>query len=198
MRYARMESEMERDNRHALLNRRSLLVAGSVATAAAMTRVDANEGGYPEPALQFAFQLDVDLGPTQELGNVDGMRRRIIPIVGGKVDGPKLRGVVMPGGADWQAVRPGDGLTRVNARYWIKADDGTVIGVENSGLRRAPAAVMRRLMDGEDVLPSDYYFRTVPFFETGEASYRWLNETMFLCVGARKPGRAIIRTYEIR
>ncbi|MGQ3046517.1 MAG: DUF3237 domain-containing protein [Niveispirillum sp.] len=189
---------MERYDRHALLNRRSLLVAGSAATVAAAARVDANEGGYPEPKLQFAFQLDVDLGPIQELGEIDGMRRRIIPIVGGKVHGPKLRGLVMPGGADWQGVRPGDGLTRVHARYWIKVEDGTVIGVENSGLRRAPAEVMRRLLDGEDVLPSEYYFRTVPFFETGEASHSWLNETMFLCVGARKPGRAIIRTYEIR
>lgn len=189
---------MENKYSHALLNRRSVLTAGTVATAAVAAQAQASDGGYPEPSLQLAFQLDVELGPIQELGEIDGMRRRIVPIIGGKVHGPRLNGVVMPGGADWQGVRPSDGMTRVYARYWIKTENGAVIGIENSGLRRAPAAVTKRLMAGEDVSPSDYYFRTVPFFETGDASHRWLNETMFLCVGARKPNRAIIRTYEIR
>ncbi len=190
---------MARTNGNFRLDRRSLLVAGSVAaTGAAVTTARAEDGDYPEPALHFAFQLEIDLGPIQELGEIDGMRRRIIPITGGKVHGPRLRGTVMPGGADWQGVRPGDSLTRVYARYWIRSEEGAVIGIENSGIRRAPAAVMKRLMDGEDVAPADYYFRTVPFFETGDSAHRWLNETMFLCVGARKPGRAIIRTYEIR
>ena len=182
-----------------MMRRRDVLAAGAVATGAAMTAptAQAADDAYPEPGLTLAFQADVLLGPIQELGVIDGMRRRIVPIVGGTVHGPKLQGEIMPGGADWQGVRPGDGLTRVYARYWIKAADGAAIGVENSGIRRAPPAVMARLMAGEIVAPADYYFRTVPLFEVGDGPHRWLNETMFVCVGARRPDRAIIRVYEI-
>jgi hypothetical protein len=183
------------------LMRREVLVAGGAIAGASAVAAEARllpeDSPYPEPALSFAFQADVLLGPIQELGVIDGMRRRIVPIIGGTVAGPKFNGTVQPGGADWQGVRPGDGLTRVYARYWLKSDDGVAVGVENSGIRRAPAAVMQRLMAGEKVAPSDYYFRAVPFFEVGDGPYRWMNETMFLCVGARRPDRAIILVYAV-
>ena len=179
------------------LRRRDVLAVSGAGAAASALPAQAHPINYPEPSLRFAFQADVALGPIQELGVIDGMRRRIVPIVGGTVSGPRLKGVVMPGGADWQGVRPADGLTRVYARYWIRSEDGVAIGVENSGIRRAPASVMQRLMAGEQVAPGDYYFRAVPFFEVGEGPYRWMNETMFLCVGARLPDKAIIRVYEV-
>ena len=37
--------------------------------------------------------------------------RRIINILGGTVEGPKLKGRILPGGADWQIVRT-DGVVR--------------------------------------------------------------------------------------
>jgi hypothetical protein len=33
---------------------------------------------------------------------------------------------------------------------------------------------MRRVLSGEDVSPSEYYFRTTPRFETGDERYAWL------------------------
>ncbi len=176
------------------VDRRTLLGAAALASLPSKA---ASQGRYPEPGLTFVFEAEVLLGPIQEMGVVDGMRRRIVPISGGSVAGPRLKATILPGGADWQGVRPGDGLTRVHARYWMKAEDGAVIGIDNSGIRRASAAVMRRLMMGQDVAPDDYYFRTVPFFEAGEGPHQWLNETMFVCVGARKPDRAIIRIYAV-
>lgn len=180
--------------------RRDLLIAGAAGLLAASVALPAEaqqESDYPVPALTFVFQADVALGPIQELGVIDGMRRRIVPIVGGTVSGPRLKGVVMPGGADWQGIRPSDNLTRVWARYWLKADDGAVISVTNEGIRRAPAAVMQRLMAGAAVSPKDYYFRTVPFFEVGEGPHQWMNETMFVCAAARQPDKAIIRVYAV-
>lgn len=151
---------------------------------------------YPEPRLQFAFQADVLLGEIQELGVVDGMRRRIVPIIGGAATG-RLNATVLAGGADWQSVRPEDGLTRVLARYWLRTDDGATIAVTNPGVRRAPPDVMRKLIDGVPVSPHVYYFRTTPTFEVGEHAYRWLSESVFVAVGVRHPDRAIIRVYEI-
>lgn len=152
----------------------------------------------PEPSLEFAFELEVTLGPVEELGVVDNMRKRIVPITGGSIRGKRLNGIVMPGGADWQDIRPEDGLTRVFAHYWLKADDGAVISVRNDGVRYAAPATMKRMMAGEIVPPVDYYFRTCPMFDTGAAAHRWLNEHMFVCVGARLPDRVVIRTYLVR
>jgi hypothetical protein len=56
---------------------------------------------------------------------------------------------------------------------------------------------MQRLMAGEAVAPNDYYFRASPQFEVGDGPHRWLNETMFVGVGARLPDRAIIRVYAV-
>ena len=41
---------------------------------------------------------------------------------GGTVDGPRLKGKVLPGGADWQIVRA-DGVVHLTARYTIETDD---------------------------------------------------------------------------
>lgn len=179
------------------IGRRELLAAAGGLCAAGAAPAMAAGPVYPEPTLAFAFEAEVLLGPVQELGVIDGMRRRIVPIIGGTVSGPRFQGEILPGGADWQGVRPGDFLTRVYARYWIKSHDGVVVGVENAGIRRAPLEVMQRLMAGKPVAPGDYYFRTVPSFEAGEGPYQWMNETMFLCVGARQADRAIIRAYSV-
>ncbi|MDF7775404.1 DUF3237 domain-containing protein [Sphingomonas sp. AOB5] len=168
------------------------LAAGGAAPAIAGA---SDPMALPEPSLAFAFQLEVTLGPPQELGVVDGVRKRIIPITGGSFSGEKIKGAVMHGGADWQDIRPEDGLTRVFAHYWLKADDGAVISVKNNGVRRAPPEVMKKMMAGEIVPPADYYFRTNPVFDTGAAAHRWLNENMFVCVGARLPDKVVIRTY---
>lgn len=179
------------------MNRRDLLALSAAALATPAGGAETAGLAYPEPGLRFVFQIDVALGPVQELGSIDGVRRRIIPIVGGTVHGPRLSGTVQPGGADWQDVRPEDGLTRVHAKYWLKADDGTVIGVDNRGVRRAPLPVIRSLMEGKTVPADAYYFRAAPFFDVGDGPHRWLNESLFICVGAREPSKAIIRIYEV-
>lgn len=182
-----------------MMNRREAIGIGAVALAAGgavpANALGADPMALPEPGLAFAFQVEVTLGPPQELGTVDGVRKRIVPITGGSFFGEKVRGAVMPGGADWQDIRPEDGLTRVFAHYWLKADDGSVISVKNNGIRRAPPAVMKKMMAGEIVPPADYYFRTTPVFDTGAIAHRWLNENVFVCVGARLPDRVVIRTY---
>ncbi|MEH3107039.1 MAG: DUF3237 domain-containing protein [Sphingomonas fennica] len=181
------------------IDRRTVLATGGgMALAAAAPAAAASADiAFPEPRLTFAFEVRAQLGAIQELGTIDGVRRRIVPIVGGTVSGPRLTGQVMAGGADWQGIRPGDGLTRVFAHYWLKASDGQAISVQNSGLRRAPEAVMRRLMAGETVAPADYYFRASPSFEVGAGPHVWLNENLFVCVGARLPDAAVLRIYQV-
>ena len=35
--------------------------------------------------------------------------------------------------------------------------------------------------------PGEYYFRTVPFFETAAANYAWLNRVVAVGIGRRTP-----------
>jgi hypothetical protein len=148
------------------------------------------------PGLTPALRLEVEVGPPQELGLIDGWRRRIIPILGGRVSG-RVAGEVLPGGADWQGVRPSDGLTRLHARYWLKLDDDTLVSVSNVGVRRAPPDVSARLLGGEPVSPSSYYFRTAPTFEVAPGPHGWLAESVFVAIAEREPAFVVISVFEV-
>ena len=92
----------------------------------------------------------------------------MIDILGGRIDGPRLQGRILPG-ADWQIVRP-DGVTDLQARYGIETDHGTRVLVTSDGLRHGPPEVLAALARGEAVDPSRYYFRTLMRFETADPS----------------------------
>ena len=148
------------------------------------------------PALQFAFEAHVSVSPAIEAGQVDGGRRRIIPITGGIVEGPRLTGTVIPGGADWQIVHA-DSTIDLTARYTIEAADGTRIGVVNRGLRRAAPEILARLAAGETVDPALVYFRTTPVFETPEGPHRWLSRSIFVATAQRHPAGVLLRFFEV-
>jgi hypothetical protein len=160
--------------------------------------MSAPEETYPfEPELEFVFEVRARVSPPIELGEVDGTKRRIVPIDGGVVDGPRLKGKVVAGGADWQRIH-GDGLTEILARYVIETDDGALISVVNQGIRRASAPVMKRLLAGERVDPSLIYFRAAPTFEVGEGPHAWLGRNLFISAGKRAPDGVEIKVYMVR
>jgi hypothetical protein len=122
--------------------------------------------------------------------------RRIIPILGGSVRGPRLEGEILGGGADFQVFRS-DGVTMLEARYVLRTSDGDMIAVNNAGIRRGPPEAMARLGRGEFVDPGLIYFRTAFKFETGRESYRWLMRSLFIGAGARHPDRVEIGVFEV-
>ena len=138
-----------------------------------------------KPELEFVYEAGGDLAPPREIGEVVDGTRRIIPILeGGHVEGPKIRGKLMGNSADWQLTRP-DGVTVADAIYAIETDDGVLIQIRNKGLRHGPPEVMDRLRRGDEVDPSEYYFRTVPEFIAPIGRYEWMNRSIFICSGAR-------------
>jgi len=147
------------------------------------------------PRLSLAFELEAEIGPAVEFGQVGGGLKRMVPILGGRVSG-RLQAEVIPGGADWQTIRP-TGVTDLWARYALRASDGAAIVVTNTGLRRASAEVSARLAAGGRVSPSEYYFRSNPVFETGAGAHRWLTEAMFVGVGERWPDTVRLKVFEI-
>ena len=169
------------------VQRRSLLRAmPGVALASAMAPAQAADvDALTPPSLSLAFRLRVLIGPPQELGMVDGVRKRVIPITGGTVEGPRLQGRVLPGGADWQSIRA-DGTADILARYTLEAQDGTLISVTNPGYRHGPHEVLARIAAGQVVDPALYYFRTTPRFDVASDSvHGWLGRAVFLCTAGR-------------
>ena len=148
------------------------------------------------PSIEFVFEAEVSTHPALEAGTIPAGRRRIIPITGGTVKGPRLNGIVVPGGADWQLVQP-DGQADLTARYTMQAADGTHIGVVNRALRRGPPEVLARLAAGERVDPSLIYFRGSPVFEVPDGPHGWLTRHIFLCTGERHPDGVLIRFFVV-
>jgi len=175
-----------------------IMAASAIAIAATATGVAPapDQAAAPAPTLVFAFSAEVTLAPPIEQGVVDGRRLRFVPITGGRVYGPRLQGSVVSGGGDWQAIGT-DGLTEVSARYTLKATDGTVIDVVNTGVRTATAAVTQAIANGETVDPGAYYFRTSPRFTVTAGPHERLRRTMFVARGVRLPDRVVIDFYTI-
>ncbi|MCF8533647.1 MAG: DUF3237 family protein, partial [Reyranella sp.] len=128
-----------------------------------MTMDDIDNFIATAPGLKFAFAIKARVGPIQDLGQTARGHRRIIDILGGEVHGPRLAGEILPGGADWQVVRP-DGTIEVVARYTIRSTAGALIYVQNEGLRVASPEVLARMTKGELMPPDAYHFRTAPRF----------------------------------
>jgi hypothetical protein len=142
--------------------------------------------------MTYLCTFRVLVGVPVKLGNDGFGEARIVPILGGTVEGPGLSGEVLPGGADEQRIRA-DGLTRIHARYVIKAKDGALIRVDSQGLRHAPPEVMAALMRGEKVDAAQVYFRTVIRFETAAPAHDALNKALFLSEGDRQPDCVLLR-----
>ena len=149
------------------------------------------------PQLRFAFEARVDVGASEHVGNGAGDVLDFTPITGGTVDGPRLRGTVVPGGGDW-SLRRGPTTFELDARYLIRTDDGTLINIVNRGYyRTATPEVMARAEAGEEVDPSLVYFRTSPVFRTDAPAYRWLAETVFVGIAGDEGGQVCIRFFEV-
>lgn len=146
------------------------------------------------PELEFVCQVDVAVAKPLIVGAAPGGERRIVPILGGTVTGPRMAGTILPGGADHQLIRP-DGVTEIVARYTLQLDDGALVYVVNRGLRHAAPEDMARLLRGEPVPPERVYFRTAPVFETASPAHAWLHRRLFLGYGERQPESVRVRIY---
>ena len=73
----------------------------------------ANEGNqYKDFMTEFMWDAKVKITGMINVGESKRGVRRVIPITGGTFSGPKIKGEVLPGGEDWQLVRP-DGDTEL-------------------------------------------------------------------------------------
>lgn len=163
--------------------------AGASGDAAARSGGPALMPGIPlaPPATSFVYEAVVDIAPTQLLGEGPFGERRIVPILGGRFEGPRLRGTVLPGGADRQLIRR-DGIRRLDAFYELQTEDGAVITVLN-----------RVVIDpGEGGAP-DYRISSVEL-TAPQGPHAWLNRRVFVgTLNVLRPAReaVLVRVYQV-
>jgi hypothetical protein len=135
---------------------------------------------------ELLFDMQVELGEAQQVGATPRGSRVIAPLTGGMFAGPKLKGDVLPGGADWLLTRT-DGVRELDVRLTLRTDDGHLIYMSYRGINTITPEIIQRLRHGEPVSPSEYYMRITPVFETGAERYGWLNRIVAVGVGQRLP-----------
>jgi hypothetical protein len=139
----------------------------------------------PAPQLIAVAHVEVALGEIADVGELPYGRRRVIPITGGRVEGSRLAGEVLPGGADWQLVWE-DGTAQIDTRYLMRTDDGAHVVIATRGYRFGPPEVLARLAAGEDVPATDYTFRVTVDLETADRALAWINRTVFVGIAQRR------------
>ncbi len=138
--------------------------------------------------------LTLAVGTRQMIGATPNGNRRVGLTAGGRFDGERLRGSVLPGGADWTVARP-DGATIADVRLVLETEDKALIGMTYRGI--APSEVIERLIRGDAVDPTAYYFRTSVVFETASTKYDWLNRIIAVGIGRRPPEGVVYEIFEI-
>jgi len=140
--------------------------------------------------------LKLAVNGMQAIGAGPNGNRRVGLVAGGTFEGERLRGKVLPGGADWIMGRA-DGVTLLDVRLVLETEDKATIGMTYRGLRHGPAAVMDKVNKGEFVDPSQYYFRTAVAFETAAEKYAWLNGVIAIGTGSRPPEGPVYDVFEV-
>jgi hypothetical protein len=151
----------------------------------------------PAPQLVHICDIAVEIAAAIEVGQTDLGLRRLIPIVGGVVEGPQMRGKVLAGGADYQLILAGQTQAHLDARYVLELEDGARIWVHNTALRVTSAEDGLKLMRGELVSPERVYFRCQPRFEVADPHWAWLAQHQFVGVGLRLPDAVHISVYKV-
>ena len=125
-----------------------------------------------QTTLDFLCTIDVRFGQVPSFPTPVGTRM-LFGVTEGRVEGERLRGVVVPGSADWLTI--GDDLIgRVDVRAVIETDDGATIQMTTSGRARLGEHAAR-FISGETVTADEAYIRSLPLFETSDERYAYLN-----------------------
>lgn len=127
------------------------------------------------------------LRPPLAIGTGPTGTRMVFDVIGGALEGPRLRGKFVGAGADWLLVGP-DGFGRLDVRAQIETDDGALVYVQYQGLIQMNEKVQASMGSASGTEFSDQYFRIAPRFETGDPRYAWLNQSMFVAEGRLYPG----------
>jgi hypothetical protein len=133
---------------------------------------------------ELLYEIEFTLDSIIDVGKTPLGKRVIYPVTGGVFEGPKLKGKVLPVGADW-LVELESGIRKLDVNVVLETDDGAIIYVTYTGFYHTND-------DGS------VYFRIIPIFETSSEKYSWLNHTISVGIGRSKKGGVEYTVYAIK
>jgi hypothetical protein len=156
----------------------------------------------PEVEAEFLFEARVRLDQPHHIGQTPEGYRMNVPVAGGRFEGPRLSGEIVPfSGADWSRIRA-DGSGALDVRMTLRTDDGVLIYVHWHGIMSfAPEEQAYALDFAKPDDPSGatrYYFRASPRFEVADERYAWLNNLICVTKSRTGGGGVIHRVFAIR
>ena len=145
----------------------------------------------------FTIKAEVD-APPQLVGAVPhGYTRRVMTVSGGHFEGERLRGRVLPGGADVVLERPDGGL-HLDVRLVLETHAGELIYMTYNGRRNGPTPeIMRKIVNREQLPRGADYFRVLVQFETAAPALLWLNDKVAIGTGTREPNGPLYDIWEV-
>ena len=151
---------------------------------------------------EFLFEARVALAAPMHVGQTPDGYRMIVNVAGGRFEGPKLAGEIVPmSGADWSRIRA-DGVGALDVRMCLKTDDNALIYVHWHGLMVASPEHLDYALDFAKSDDPDgaarYYFRACPQFETADERYSWLNKIISVTKSRTGGGGVIHRVFAVR
>lgn len=145
----------------------------------------------------MTMHLEVAFDRVLDIGDIPMGRRRIFPVNGGRFEGDRLRGTVLPDGTDWVLWRK-DGAMVIDVRLMLKTDDAALISMQYVGLMygRTPEA-QASIRKGESLTYESFYLRTTPRFETSTPGYEWLNRVIAVANGQLGSKGGVYHIFEV-
>jgi hypothetical protein len=127
------------------------------------------------PSLDHLCSADVYFADVATAVTPTGTRM-LFPVSRGTIEGPRLRGEMVPGSIDWVTVGS-DGIGRIDVHAMIKTHDDAVVQMTATG-RTVLGERAADFLAGEEISGDEAYIRICPLFETSDPRYAWLNEVV--------------------
>jgi hypothetical protein len=136
--------------------------------------------GQTTIAVEYLGRVSFEIGPRVVIEDGPQGKRAIVPVMGGRFEGPKLQARLSLPAGDWITMRP-DGSYKLDVRVTWLTDDGAAILMTYNGIGHLTE-------NGSSI-------RAAPLFEAGDPRYAWLNGIQAVGIGGRT-GEARV-AYEI-
>jgi hypothetical protein len=148
-----------------------------------------------ELPVEHVLDMGVELEPVQFIPTATGLVMNYVAR-GGRFEGPRLRGEVLPGGGDALMVGS-DQIGRVRVRATLRTDDEVLVHYTAGGVIKIPADGLERLEAGERLPFGETYVRTTPVLETSDERYSWLIESVLIGLNELSAGHIDYRIYRV-
>ncbi|KAK5085263.1 hypothetical protein LTR05_004544 [Lithohypha guttulata] len=125
--------------------------------------------------------------------------RSTVIFKGGRFEGPRLRGTILPGGGDWEIIRNHDDqqTAHLDTRYNLLTHDGATIYLQTTGTRTGKREVLEKLGQDESITADKFKMRLHMTMETGDSRYSWVNDGVFIASSGRNGDMVIYDAYEV-